>query len=79
MKNYYVSCAVRFTDLNNGEPSNDIEFYSSIIASKLKRTAKNKAKKEALKIFNADFNNGFENIHVEVEECYAITSNGNTY
>lgn len=73
MKNFYVSCSVRYTDPNDGEPYNDVEFYSSIIPANSNKIAEFKGRQEALKLFNEDINNGFENIHCEIDECYETT------
>lgn len=68
MKNYYVECTVKYTDPETGQ--NDVEFYSSTIQSNSKEMAKKEAKEEALKIFNEELNEGFNNIDVDVEDCY---------
>lgn len=70
MKNFYVSCSVKYTDPNNGTPYNDVEFYGSITIAKSKKAAKIIGKQEALRLFNENINDGFENIHCEVDECY---------
>jgi hypothetical protein len=68
MKNFYVSCSVKYTDPENGQ--NDVEFYSSTIQANSKKIAEKEAKDDALKIFNEELNEGFYNITVDVEECY---------
>jgi len=68
MKNYYVSCSVKYTDPETGQI--DVEFYSSTIQSSSKKIAEKEAKEDALKIFNEELNEGFYNITVDVEECY---------
>jgi hypothetical protein len=68
MKNFYVSCSVKYTDPENGQ--NDVEFYSSTIQANSKKIAEKEAKDDALKIFNEELNEGFYNITVNVDECY---------
>ena len=68
MKNFYVSCSVKYTDPETGQ--NDVEFYTSTIQSNSKKIAEKEAKEVALKIFNEELNEGFYNITVDVEECY---------
>ena len=68
MKNFYVSCSVRYTDPETGQ--NDVEFYTSTIQSNSKKIAEKEAKEDALKIFNEELGEGFYNITVDVEECY---------
>ena len=68
MKNYYISCSVKYTDPETGQ--NDVEFYSSTIQANSKKIAEKEAKEDALKIFNEELNEGFYNITVDVEECY---------
>jgi hypothetical protein len=68
MKNYYVSCSVKYTDPETGQ--NGVEFYSSTKQSNSKKIAEKEAKEDALKIFNEELNDGFYNITVDVEECY---------
>ena len=52
MKNFYVSCSVKYTDPENGQ--NDVEFYSSTIQANSKKIAEKEAKDNALKIFNEE-------------------------
>ena len=76
MKNFYVSCSVKYTDPENGQ--NDVKFYSSTIQANSKKIAEKEARKDALKTFNEELNDGFYNITVDVEECYETSDDAHS-
>ena len=71
MKNFYIECAVKYTEFIDGNSVNDTEYYASIISANSKKIAETIAKKEALDRFNDELNDGCcTNISVEIEDSY---------
>lgn len=73
MKNYYVTCTVRYIDAVIDDSYNGSENYDFIIEAKNKKEAKEQAKEQALEEFNETLNMDFTDITVKVDDCYITT------
>lgn len=73
MKKFYVECLVNYTDNTGTMPYNETEYYSYIIESNSKKVAIEKAKLEAKVQFDDELNDNFDNITVEIDQCYETT------
>ena len=71
MKNFYVECTVKFTENN----ILDTENYSFTIQTNSKKNAEIEAKQQAIRQFNDELNDGFENISVSVDQSYETSCN----
>ncbi|MCE5226487.1 MAG: hypothetical protein LLG05_11615 [Porphyromonadaceae bacterium] len=70
MKNFYIECAVKYTEFIDGNPIEDTEYFESIVSANSKKAAENIAKKEALDRFNDELNDGYSNVSVKIEYSY---------
>lgn len=79
MKNFYISCAVKYTDnTSNDESFNDIEVYSFIVSASSKKEAQKNGMIMAVKLFQEDFGNIFDNVHCTIDECYETSDDART-